>query len=62
MIINNFTKALLVLKYKHYMKMIKIENKKELLAFIKWKNNFKNIFQQYKANISKLFKFEIAVS
>lgn len=62
MIINNFTKALSVSKYKHYMKMIKIENKNEILAFIKWENYFKNIFQQHKANMSKLFGFEIAVS
>ena len=35
MMINSFTKVLSVIKDKHFIGMIKIENKKKLLAFIK---------------------------
>ena len=42
------------------MRMRKIKEKKELLAFIKQENNIKDVIQQYRANISKLFQFEIA--
>lgn len=51
----NLTKALLCIKYKYFIKMTEIEDKKELLAFIKQENNFNNILQQRRADITKLF-------
>lgn len=35
MMANSFIKALLVIKYKYFIEMIGIEDKKELLVFIK---------------------------
>lgn len=60
MIANSFTKFLSVIKHKHFIEIIKIENKKKLLASIKWEDDLKNAFQQQKANIYKLFGFKIA--
>lgn len=63
MMTDNFIKALSVIKHKYFLKMIKIEDtKKNLLAFIKQKNNLKDAFQQRGTNINKLFGFEIAGS
>lgn len=44
MMADSLTKALLIIKYKHFMEMTKIENKKKLLAFIKRKNNLRDFF------------------
>lgn len=41
---NSLTKALLVIKYKHFIGMTGIKDKKELLAFIKQENNIKDAF------------------
>lgn len=42
------------------MKMTNIKNKKQFLAFIKKKKNFKNAIQQHRTkNLSKLFKFNV---
>lgn len=41
---DNLIKTLPIIKYKQFVKMIKIEDKKELLAFIKQKDNLRNIF------------------
>lgn len=41
---NSLTKALSVIKYKYFMKMIKIEDTKELLTFIQQKNNLRDTF------------------
>lgn len=44
MMANNFTKSLSVIKYKYFMRVIEIENKKKLLAF-KQEDNFTSVFQ-----------------
>ncbi len=46
MLANSLTKALLVIKHEHFVRMIGIEDKRELLVFIKRKDNFKDVFQQ----------------
>lgn len=61
-VIDNLTKFLLVIKHKYFMGIIRIENKKKLLIFIKQKDNFRDIFQQYRTNFNKLFEFEIDMS
>lgn len=45
MVANSFIKVLLVIKYKNFLGIIRIEDKKELLASIKQKNDLKNTFQ-----------------
>lgn len=59
---NGLIKTLTVIKYEHFVKILEIKNKKELLASIKGKDNLKDAFQHCRANISKLFGFEIVVS
>lgn len=50
-----FLKALSVIKHKYFMEIIEIKDKKELLAFIKREDNFRDAFQLHRANISELF-------
>ena len=50
------------MKHEQFVTMTGIEDKKELLASIKQKNDLRDTFQQRKANISKLFGFRIASS
>ena len=45
MVANGLTKALSIIKYEHFMGMIRIEDKRERLAFIKWKDDFKDACQ-----------------
>lgn len=40
---SDFTKALLVIKYDHLLIMTKIE---DLVDFIKYEDDFRNVFQQ----------------
>lgn len=61
MMANNLTKALSIIKHEYFVEMIKIKDKRKILAFIKQKNNFRDTFQQHKIDISKLFRFGIAV-
>lgn len=57
---NDLVKPLLVIKHKYLEMMIGIEDKKRLLASIQRDDYLKDAFQQYEADISKLFEFEIA--
>lgn len=41
---NSLIKPLSIIKYKYFVKIIGIENKKELLTFIKEENDLKNTF------------------
>lgn len=59
---NSLTKALSIIKYEYFVKIIGIENKRELWASIKWKDDFRDAFQQWGTNISKLFGFGIITS
>lgn len=43
-IANSFTKTCSVIKYKYFMEMIGIEDKKKLLTSIIKENNFRDIF------------------
>ena len=60
MMADGLTKALSVIKHEHFVGMTGIENKKELLASIKRKDNLRDAFQQCEADISKSFGFGIA--
>ena len=42
---NGFTKALSIIKYEHFVGMIGIEDKKELLASIKQEDDLRDTFQ-----------------
>lgn len=44
MVADGFTKALSVIKHKHFLGMIGIEDKKKLLAFIKQEDDFRDAF------------------
>lgn len=46
MVTNSLTKAVSVIKHKHFLEMRSKENKRELLAFIKQKDNLRDAFQQ----------------
>lgn len=59
---DGITKALPVIKHKHFMKMTEIVDKKQLLASIKWEDNLRDAFQQRRADFSKFFEFEIITS
>ena len=61
-IVDSFTKALSVIKYEHFVAMIGIEDKKELLASIKRDDDLRDAFQQCEADISESFGFGIAAS
>lgn len=41
---NSLIKALIVIKYKYFIRMTEIKDKKELLASIKQENNLKDVF------------------
>ena len=45
MVANGFTKALSVIKHEHFMEMIEIEDKRELLASIKRQDDLRDTFQ-----------------
>lgn len=45
MIANGHIKALLVIKHEYSIRIIRIKNKKEPLVSIKWKDDFRDIFQ-----------------
>ena len=62
MVADGLTKALSVIKHEYFVGMTGIEDKRELLAFIKREDDFRDAFQQQKANISKSFGFGIAAS
>ena len=62
MVANGLTKALSVIKHKHFVAMTRIADKRELLTSIKRENDLRDIFHQRRANISKLFGFGIAAS
>lgn len=59
---DDFTKSLSVIKHEHFVRMTGIEDKKELLAFIKREDNLKDAFQQRGADISESFGFGIVAS
>ena len=44
MVTNGLTKALSVIKHKHFMGMTEIEDKRELLTFIKRKDDLRDAF------------------
>ena len=45
MVANSVTKALLVIKHEYFLRIIKIREKKELLASIKQKDDLRDTFQ-----------------
>ena len=52
----------MVLQHEHFVGMIEIEDKKELLASIKREDDLGNTFQQRGAAVSESFRFEITLS
>ena len=62
MIADGLTKALLINKHEHFVGMTGIEEKRELWASIKQEDDFRDAFQQQRANISKSFGLGIAAS
>lgn len=62
MIVDSLRKALLVIKYKQFLGMIRIKNKKELLAFIKLEDDLKDAYEKRQANYSKTFEFRTNAS
>lgn len=59
---NGLTKALSVVKYKDFVRMTRIEDQRDGLAFIKKEDNLRDAFQQHGADYSKAFGFRTNMS
>lgn len=57
--VNNYIKTLLIIKHKHFVQVIKIKDKKELLAFIKKKTVLKIFFNNVKLISAKCLGLQL---